>query len=114
MHIFANLKTFLLYSKRGSGSYSLPGGGWLFAIIIFILAQTAATIHAEVHPVHEHSVYCDAFDQASEPRVHSSFFSFPLPEFSTSEYLAGLYFYLGHETAYSTYRVRAPPSFSQL
>ncbi|QKI90086.1 hypothetical protein [Thiomicrorhabdus xiamenensis] len=81
-------------------------------MLLFVLAQTAAVIHAEVHPFHEHSAYCDAFDQASEPRVHSAFFSFLAPGFSTPEYLPTLYSFVVQIRAYASYSVRAPPSLN--
>ncbi len=41
---------------------------WSLALaLLFVMAQTAGLLHAEIHPFHEHDASCDVFDKLAQP-----------------------------------------------
>lgn len=41
---------------------------WLLSTaMLFVFAQTAALLHAEIHPFHEHSEACDVYEKLAQP-----------------------------------------------
>lgn len=39
----------------------------VFLLSLFVSAQTAALLHAEIHPFHHHTAECDLLDQLAQP-----------------------------------------------
>lgn len=39
----------------------------LFLSTLFVSAQTASLLHAEIHPFHHHSAECDLLEQLAQP-----------------------------------------------
>ncbi|WP_319558391.1 hypothetical protein [Thiomicrorhabdus sp.] len=101
-----------LRQRYSLGKFYLPRAWWLFVFSLFLFAQSASVVHAEIHPFHEHSVYCDAFDQAAEPRIDTPFFQFQLPTVEIPSFKPVFYHLAPQEVAYRNYSVRAPPSLN--
>ena len=40
--------------------------------VLFVFAQTAALLHAEVHPFHEHTEECDVYEMLAQPTSSSA------------------------------------------
>jgi len=40
--------------------------------VLFVFAQTAALLHAEIHPFHEHSEECDVYEKLGQPTNSSA------------------------------------------
>lgn len=57
----------------------LPLWKWWFGLLLFVAAQTAGTIHAEIHAFHEHTVTCEAFENAADPTFNTPEFLWQTP-----------------------------------
>lgn len=68
--------------------------------ILFVVAQTAGLLHAEIHPFHEHSEECDVYEMLAKPVDHLSV--------DVAPNFTGL---LHHTPIFTFYKA---PSFAQL
>ena len=40
--------------------------------VLFVFSQTAALLHAEIHPFHEHTEECDVYEMLAQPTSSSA------------------------------------------
>lgn len=85
---------------------------WILLLVGFLAAQTAAVIHAEIHAFHEHTEYCEAFEQVAQPTLDSPEFQpllkVELPSIATLLLKPPA----GQSQFLFSYSVRAPPALS--
>lgn len=87
----------------------IPLWKWALGLMLFVAAQTAGTIHAEIHAFHEHSVYCDAFENAAEPTIPDPGFTEIFVVERLQSQVLVLELPAGSFSPFSAFQSRAPP-----
>ena len=84
---------------------------WLLALTLFLGAQTAGLIHAQVHEFddHVHTVYCDAFENAVEPTLETPQLTAVWQDFGLASRLMFGSLPAGEFVTFYRFLVRAPP-----
>lgn len=87
----------------------IPLWKWSLGLVLFVAAQMAGTIHAEVHEFHDHGVYCDAFENAAEPAFPDYGFVavFTVERVQSQPLLSAIP--AGNLTPFEAFQSRAPP-----
>lgn len=87
----------------------IPLWQWVLGLVLFVAAQTAGTIHAEIHAFHEHTVFCEAFENAADPTIpDSGFVAIFVFERLQSQVLV-LKLPAGSFPSFDAFQSRAPP-----
>ena len=83
----------------------------MILIGVFLFAQTAALIHSEIHPFHEHTEQCDVFEGVEHQVADApSVLTLPLEAVTLSLYRSPTTNF-NFSTRFGAFQARAPPAF---
>lgn len=87
----------------------IPLWKWALGLMLFVAAQTAGTIHSGIHAFHEHSVFCEAFENAAEPGIPDPGFVEVFRFERLQVHSSRLKLPAGNFIAFNAFQSRAPP-----
>lgn len=90
----------------------LPLWKWWLGLVLFVAAQTAGLIHAEIHAFHEHTVTCEAFENAADPTFNTPEFIWQTPTSLAIAFPPAGKPPVGALSIFHAFSSRAPPRYS--